>query len=114
MSSEENIEEADILEFQKEYSLSDLKDHTDQEWLDILKQAWGYAENHTFEVLGRLKEVTTKSGGFYLLVELHSMLDGRALEYPLKDKNIPNTIFIGPIDREGLIKLNCQSCEDFL
>lgn len=85
------------------YSISDLKNYTDQEWLAIVKQAWGYVEGQPFKVLGRLKEVKRENGNLYWLKDLHSINDGRSLFYPLGDITDENTVYVGSLHKKKLI-----------
>jgi len=87
---------------QKVYSIADFKNHSDGEWLAIVKKAWGYSEGQAFEVLGRLKEIPTKTGKFYVLEDIRRISDGASLLYPAKIKDGSHTVYIGSINESAL------------
>ena len=96
------MDDIEIFESLKKYSISDYNSHSDDDWFAIVKKAWGYAEGQAFDVMGSLKEVVAKAGTFYLLENIHSINDGSALLYPLESDDSPQTIFIGSINEREL------------
>jgi energy-coupling factor transporter ATP-binding protein EcfA2 len=90
----------DIVEM---YSISELKDHTEFELLNLLKTAWNYSKAQPFDVIGRVKKIPTSFGGFFILEELRSTNDGSALLYPIRDTDVRHTVFAGPINAAQLV-----------
>lgn len=86
------------------YFLKDLADYSEQQLLEALKRRWGYDLDKPLDLIGKLKEISTKSGGaFYVLEELHSINDGSGLVYPVEGDEIRNTVFVGGVKNDELV-----------
>jgi len=77
------------------FSSNDLADYSERELLGLLKQQWGYNENEPFDLIGRIKEIATETGGFSILENLHSVHNGSVLLYPLTKDGVRHTVFVG-------------------
>lgn len=86
------------------YSLDVIADYNEHKLLETLKRHWGYDIDKPFSVIGKLKEITTKAGGaFYVLEDLHSINDGSGLVYPVEGDDIRNTVFVGGVKNDELV-----------
>lgn len=86
------------------YSLDVIADYSEHQLLETLKRRWGYDIDKPLSVLGKLKEITTKAGGaFYILENLHSINDGSGLVYPVEGNDIRNTVFVGSVKNDELV-----------
>jgi energy-coupling factor transporter ATP-binding protein EcfA2 len=86
------------------FSLEVLADYSEHQLLETLKRRWGYDLDKPFSVIGKLKEITTKAGGaFYILEDLHSINDGSELFYPVGGDDIRNTVFVGGVKKDELV-----------
>lgn len=83
------------------YRVQDLVGLGDSELLSLLKSAWNYSDENTFEVLGQLQEIPLKTGGvIYFLVHLKNPEDGTELLYPLEGI-ATHKIYVGSSGRIG-------------
>lgn len=86
------------------YLLKELAELSDQKLLETLKRRWGYDLDKPLDLIGKLKEISTKAGGaFYVLEDLHSINDGSGLVYPVEGDDIRNTVFVGGVKSDELV-----------
>lgn len=85
------------------YVLEDLEGFSDTQLLEILIRCWGYEQDKPLDLLGKLKEITLNAGGsFYILEQLHSVIDGSILAYPLAEEGVRQTVFVGNVKNREL------------
>lgn len=78
----------------EKYSLSALSYYSDAQLIATLKRCWGYDENAPLIVIGRLRKRETKGGTtLYVLEDIRSAVDDRALVYPL-DAPVLQNVFV--------------------
>lgn len=81
------------------YRITDLADYSEAELFGLLKTHWGYS-SQPFDIIGRLKKLPSGAGGsFFILEELHSVNDGSVLLYPLKERDVRQTVFVGAVNK---------------
>ena len=85
------------------YRIADLSDYTEVQLFRLIKSHWGYGNTQPFDIIGRLKEISTVRGvSFFILEELHSVNDGSVLLYPLNEADVRQTVFVGLLNKSLL------------
>ena len=81
------------------YSPAELADKDEAELIALLKASWGYPLHQDISLVGKLKKVHNRKndGHFFLLTNIRSSLDFKAIRYPVRPKlfsEISNDVFV--------------------